>query len=60
MEALGKRLTLLASVPLKLEYEAVASRAEHLEAAGLSDADVKEVLDALASVIEPVRLATLP
>ncbi|MGE3510144.1 MAG: putative toxin-antitoxin system toxin component, PIN family, partial [Vicinamibacterales bacterium] len=42
-----------------LEYEAVATRAEHLDAAGLSDADVQEVLDALATVIEPVRLAYL-
>lgn len=58
-EALGKQFTLLASVPLMLEYEAVVTRAEHFEAAGLSDADVQEVLDALATVIEPVRLAYL-
>jgi putative PIN family toxin of toxin-antitoxin system len=58
-EALEGRFTLLASVPLMLEYEAVATRAEHLEAAGLSEADVHAVLDALAAVIEPVRLAFL-
>jgi putative PIN family toxin of toxin-antitoxin system len=58
-EALGKRFTLLASVPLMLEYEAVATRPEHLEAAGLSEVEVQAVLDALATVIEPVRLAYL-
>lgn len=58
-EALDKRFTLLASVPLMLEYEAVATRPEHLEAAGLSESDVQAVLDALATVIEPVRLAYL-
>jgi putative PIN family toxin of toxin-antitoxin system len=58
-EALGRQFTLLASVPLMLEYEAVATRPEHLEAAGLADVDVHELLDALATVIEPVRLAYL-
>jgi predicted nucleic acid-binding protein len=42
-----------------LENEAVATRAEHLEAAGLSEVDVHAVLDAPATVIEPVRLAFL-
>jgi predicted nucleic acid-binding protein len=42
-----------------LEYEAVSTRPEHLEAAGVSEADVQTVLDALATVIEPVRLAFL-
>jgi putative PIN family toxin of toxin-antitoxin system len=58
-QALGGEFTLLASVPLMLEHEAVATRAEHLKAAGLSEADVQAVLDALATVIEPVRLAFL-
>jgi len=45
------------SVPLMIEYHAVMSRPEHLEASGLSAADVDVLLDALAAVIEPVRLA---
>lgn len=57
--ALGRQFPLLASVPLMLEYEAVATRAVHLEAAGLSEEDVQDVLDALATIIEPVRLAYL-
>jgi putative PIN family toxin of toxin-antitoxin system len=55
-KALYGEFTLLASVPLMLEYEAVATRTEH-QAAGLSEGDVEAVLDALATVIEPVRLA---
>lgn len=52
-------LTLLVSVPLLIEYEAVMTRAEHLKAAGLSAADVEVLLDAIAAVAEPVRLAYL-
>ncbi len=58
-QALHGEFTLLASVPLMLEDEAVTTRAEHLEAAGLSEEDVQIVLDALATVSEPVRLAYL-
>lgn len=58
-QALHGEFTLLASVPLMLEYEAVATRAEHLEASGLSAEDVQVVLDALATGSEPVRLAFL-
>ncbi|MDE2134689.1 MAG: PIN domain-containing protein [Alphaproteobacteria bacterium] len=52
-------LTLLVSVPLLIEYEAVMTRAEHLKAAGLSVEDVAVLLDAVAAVAEPVRLAYL-
>jgi predicted nucleic acid-binding protein len=52
-------LTLLVSVPLMIEYEAVMTRPEHLKAAGLSMADVAVLLDAVAAVAEPVRLAYL-
>lgn len=52
-------LTLLVSVPLMIECEAVLTRAEHLTFAGLSAADVAELLDAVAAVAEPVRLAYL-
>jgi len=52
-------LTLLVSVPLLIEYETVMMRAEHLKAAGLSAVDVGMLLDAVAAVAEPVRLAYL-
>lgn len=52
-------LTLLVSVPLLIEYEAVMTRVEHLKAAGLSAADVEVLLDAIAAIAEPVRLAYL-
>jgi len=52
-------LTLLVSVPLLIEYEAVMTRPEHLRAARLSARDVELLLDALAAVAEPVKLAFL-
>jgi predicted nucleic acid-binding protein len=39
--------TLLLSVPLALQYEAVLTRPEHLSASGASPADVTLFLDAL-------------
>lgn len=57
--ALERRLTLVASVPLMIEYEAVLTREEHLAAAGLSLQDVHIVLDAVAAVMEPVNLEFL-
>lgn len=52
-------LTLLISVPLLIEYEAVMTRPEHLGASGLSQADVGALIDAIAAVAEPIRLAYL-
>jgi predicted nucleic acid-binding protein len=52
-------LTFLVSVPLLIEYEAVMTRPEHLKAARLSAVDVGVLLDAVAAVAEPVRLAYL-
>jgi predicted nucleic acid-binding protein len=52
-------MTLLVSVPLLIEYEAVLTRTEHLKAAQLSAEDVGMLLDAIAAVAEPVRLAFL-
>jgi putative PIN family toxin of toxin-antitoxin system len=52
-------LTLLVSVPLLIEYEAVMTRAEHLRVARLSVGDVAILLDAIAAAAEPVRLAYL-
>lgn len=52
-------LTLLVTVPLLIEYEAVMTRPKHLTATRLSAADVGVLLDAVAAVAEPVRLAFL-
>lgn len=57
--ALNGRFSMLVSVPLMLEYEAVLTRTEHLAAAGITREDVNIILDALATVIEPVRLRFL-
>lgn len=56
---LERRLTLLASVPLMIEYQAVMTRPEHLKVSRLSVEDVNVLLDAVAAVVEPVRLAFL-
>ncbi len=48
------RATLLLSMPLALEYEAVLSRAEHRLAAGLSEREVKIFLTAVVAMAEPV------
>jgi putative PIN family toxin of toxin-antitoxin system len=57
LAALNRQFELLLSVPLVLEYEAVLTRAQHLAACGLSSHEVGRVLDDLASVARPVRLA---
>jgi putative PIN family toxin of toxin-antitoxin system len=57
--ALEKRITLLVSVPLMIEYEAVLTRPEHLRVSGLSAAEMNAVLDAMVAVAEPVRLSFL-
>jgi putative PIN family toxin of toxin-antitoxin system len=57
LAALNQRFELLLSVPLILEYEAVLTRPQHLAACGLSSAEVGRVLDDLAAVARPVRLA---
>ncbi|MGC8535964.1 MAG: putative toxin-antitoxin system toxin component, PIN family [Rhizomicrobium sp.] len=57
--ALERRFTMLASVPLMIEYQAVMTRPEHLEASGLSADEVNVLLEAVAAVVEPVRLAFL-
>jgi len=56
---LERRLDVLASVPLMVEYQAVMTRVEHLEASGLTAGEVETLLDAVASIIHPVRLAFL-
>jgi putative PIN family toxin of toxin-antitoxin system len=57
LAALNQNFDLLLSVPLILEYEAVLTRPEHLAACGLSSSEVGRVLDDLAAVARPVRLA---
>jgi putative PIN family toxin of toxin-antitoxin system len=57
LAALDQRFELLLSVPLILEYEAVLTRPQHLAACGLSSVEVGHVLDDLAAVARPVRLA---
>jgi putative PIN family toxin of toxin-antitoxin system len=57
--ALDGVFDLLASVPLMIEYEAVLTRSEHLEASGLTASEVNEILDAVAKVANPVRLRFL-
>jgi putative PIN family toxin of toxin-antitoxin system len=54
--ALGRRFTMLVSVPLLIEYQEVMSRREHLAASRLSVSDVEALLDAVAAVTEPVLL----
>jgi putative PIN family toxin of toxin-antitoxin system len=46
--------TLLLSVPLAIEYEAVCRRSEHREEAGLSGRQVEIFLDAIIAMGEPV------
>ncbi len=48
------RVTLLVSVPLAVEYEAICSEAEHRLAAGLSEREVEIFLDAVVAMAEPV------
>lgn len=54
--ALERQITLIASVPLMIEYEAVMTRAEHLQASALSRTDIGMLLDAVAAVAEPTPL----
>lgn len=57
--ALERRYRVLASVPLMLQYESVLTRPEHLVAAGISEADVQVLLDAIALVVTPIRISYL-
>jgi len=49
------RVTLLVSVPLTMEYEAVCSEPEQRLAAGLSGREVEIFLDAVLAMAEPVK-----
>jgi putative PIN family toxin of toxin-antitoxin system len=54
-----RRMTVLVSVALLIEYEAVMTRPEHLDASGLSSSETGILLDAFAAIAEPVRLSYL-
>lgn len=54
---LEKRVIMLVSTPLLIEYEAVMTRPEQLAASGFDAGDVGAILDAVAATAEPVRLA---
>ncbi|MBY0483174.1 putative toxin-antitoxin system toxin component, PIN family [Nitrosomonas sp.] len=54
-EALKKRLILLASVPLFIEYEAKCTESEHLTAAGLTQLQSQMFLDGIAAIVQPVK-----
>lgn len=51
--------TLLLSVPLALQYEAVLTRPEHLTASGASIEEATALLDALCAVCIPVEISFL-
>ena len=59
LAALDRRVELLASVPLILEYEAVLTRPDQLAEIGLTAREVDRLLDAVTAVIEPVTLRFL-
>lgn len=59
LAALNRRIVLVVSVPLMLEYEAVLTRTEQLAETGLTAEETGVVLDALAAVSEPIRLRSL-
>jgi len=49
--------TLLLSVPLALQYEAVLTRPEHLAGSGATVAEIDTLLDALVAVCRPVLIS---
>lgn len=49
------RITLVASVPLAMEYEAVCRQSEHCMASGLADWEVDIFLSAVIAMVEPVK-----
>ncbi len=55
--ALVGRFEMLVSVPLLLEYEAVLTRPDQLSVFGISRREVERVLDDIAFIARPVRLA---
>ncbi len=56
---LDRRVALLLSVPLVLEYEEVLMRPEHLSAMALSKGEVGAFLDGICAVASEVKIAIL-
>jgi putative PIN family toxin of toxin-antitoxin system len=56
---LSGEATLLLSVPLALQYEAVLTRPEHLATSGAEIGQIHALLDALCAVCTPVEIAFL-
>ena len=54
LDALDRRFSLLLSTSLLTEYEAVLRRPQHLAKAQANEAEVSEILDALAGLCIPV------
>ena len=50
------RLTIELSVALVLEYEAVSTRSEHLQAGELTELEALTVVDALAALAQPIEI----
>lgn len=59
LAALDRRVVVLVSVPVMLEYEAVLTRPEQLERIGVTAGEIGTVLDALAAAAEPVTMRFL-
>jgi putative PIN family toxin of toxin-antitoxin system len=53
---LRREMRIEMSVALVLEYEAVATRAQHLQAGGLTGIEATNLIDALAAVADPVDI----
>ena len=59
LAALERRVTILLSISLCLEYEAVLTRSSHLRAAKATATEMRRLLDALVAVAEPVEIRFL-
>ena len=57
--ALAAEFTLLLSVPLVLQYEAVLKREEHRAVHTLTDAELDQMIGALVRVAEPIQIRFL-
>jgi len=55
LAALEGRVTLMMSVPLVIEYEAICTLPQHRLAAGLSERECRIFLDGLVALAEPVE-----
>jgi putative PIN family toxin of toxin-antitoxin system len=53
---LRREIRIELSVAMALEYEAVATRAKHLAAGGLSLAEASNLIDALVALADPVEI----